>query len=147
MSLQCTASAHILYMTSRQSSSASCADFRTDYIELNGKCLLLHYQWLYGGTLQIFLQDEQQAMELVTTVVSSDKQQVGQWHPLFVTLPVRPGLHQVVIRATRTGLSSGGNSITGLAIDDLSVRYCTDYSKFSRLVCINLHTHQRTNIN
>jgi hypothetical protein len=138
------ASAHVLYLTSLISSSPTptCADATTEYVDITNKCLLLHYMWLYAGTLQIFVQDEGRGMHLVTSVTSSEQPHlIGQWRPLFVSLPARQGMHQIVIRALRTS-DKYGSGTTGVAIDDITVRYCTDFSKYKALLIPSLtHKH------
>lgn len=137
------ASAHVLYLTSLMSSSPTptCADATTEYVDISNKCLLLHYMWMYAGTLQIFVQDEERAMHLVTSVTSSEQPQlIGQWRTMFVSLPARQGMHQIIIRALRTS-DKYGRETTGVAIDDITVRYCSDFSKYEALLIPSLTHH------
>ncbi len=86
-----------------------------------------------GGDLPVWFAILQSMLlqETVKGNASYSIRATGRWRPLLVSLPTRQGLHQVVIRATRSPVSSDIGDRTGVVIDDLSVRYCSDYSKYS----------------
>jgi hypothetical protein len=118
----------VAYVLSTFSMPNSCAVMATDFIVTTGKCVQLFYQWLYSGTLNVYLVDEDGKAELVKSVSMSLQANYTsllsvKWSVLVVSLPASDYLKQVVIKVTR---SPYGQS--GVIIDDFNVRPCSDLS-------------------
>jgi hypothetical protein len=118
-----------------------CGYFAFDFINTTNKCLLFHYYWaglvpMRRSYFQIFLLGEDNELELVKEVVAP----LGtfqtynfhtDWTLLLFALPSRRGLHKIVIKGTLAGYAS--NYYTGLFLDDITIRPCTDFSELMRV--------------
>lgn len=94
-----------------------------------GRCLQLHYNFLYKGSLYVYLRNEERLFEtLVGTVVSADDADDNSaWRLLFLPLPATKTMQQVIIRAIRSTADEASG--TALAIDDITIRPCTDFRR------------------
>ena len=124
----------MLYLPIAFSDVNTCADAKTSYIILQGKCLQLNYMTLdqkTWGSIEVFLSDENLELEFVDriTFASLPQQVATQWQSWITRLPDREGLRQVIIKSIRPA-----NRYTGMAIDDLSIRPCPDFSKFPKIM-------------
>jgi hypothetical protein len=62
---------HVAYMLSTFTMPSTCAVMATDFIVTKGKCAQLFYQWLYRGTLSVYLVGEDGEAELMKSVSMS----------------------------------------------------------------------------
>ena len=121
---------HFLYLPVTFSTAVTCADFTTSYLITRGKCLQISYLAINDkiwGSIDVYLNDENLEKEFVGNIVFTGlpKLVANRWQSWIIRLPDRDGLRQVVIKGIRTA-----NQYTGMAIDDLSIRPCSDYSEF-----------------
>ena len=112
----------MLYLTSMETNLQSCALVVMDYINTTGKCLQLHYEWLSVGFLDVYLVGEDRQLELVTTVSYDQMGESATWNMLVAKLPTSENLKQIIIKGNRTT-----KGISGIALDDITVRSCSDY--------------------
>ena len=115
------------------SSTYSCADFKTSYIQTKGKCLLFQYLPIsiqISGYIQVYIRNEDLQMELIKSVNFSDLPTdfVSQWQNLIVKLPDSDELRQIIVKGVKAL-----NTFSGMAIDDFTIRPCSDLSKFRKL--------------
>ena len=115
-------------MPSKSETNPPCASFRTQFFNVSNKCLLFHYRWVYSGSMTIFLRNDDRDLEVLTNISSrADVQELsGTWHTLFLRLPLRKNLRQIVFKGNRIS-----GELSGVALDDLTIRPCTDFSKWS----------------
>ena len=114
------------------SAELSCADIRTSFIFISGKCLQLKYIQLREfsdiiGNIEIYLMNENWELTLVATVKLSYQANAGFkiWQILFVKLPDSKFLHQIIVKFVRLEFVFGG-----IYIDDLTIRPCLDFSTY-----------------
>ena len=96
---------------------------------MKGKCLLFNYHQINSktsGSIQVFLRNEDLHVELLKSVSFSDlpTDLADRWHKLIIKLPESNELKQVIIRGARIA-----NKFSGMAIDDLTIRKCSDLRK------------------
>ena len=108
---------------------STCADIQTSYINTTGKCLLFYFRWITTGALEIHLRSEDKHTEKIKELSSSTQSQqlAGSWQQVFIALPSSRILQQLIVKFVRPEYDSGIPS--GVAIDDLSVRPCSDFGK------------------
>ena len=125
----CAEGGHVLNFPTSVSTESTCADIQTSYINTTGKCLLFYFRWISTGSLEIHLRSEDKHMEKLKEFSSSvqSQQLAGSWHQVFIALPSSRILHQIIVKFVRPEYDSAIPS--GVAIDDLSVRPCSDFGK------------------
>ena len=121
---------HVLYLTSMETNLQSCALVVMDYINTTGKCLQLHYEWLRVGYLDVYLIGEDRQLELVTAVSYEQTRESFTWKTLVAKLPSSENLKQIIIKGIRTT-----NGTSGIALDDISIRSCSDYGDSLKFMC------------
>ena len=109
-----------------------CADVRTPFINTTSTCLQLKYLQLGDNTewkMDIYLRNEKLDMTLIKTLQYTSSVASGvlqraldTWQMLFLKLPDRKGLQQVLVKITRPA-----GKASGLGIDDLTIRPCSDF--------------------
>ena len=79
------------------------------------------------GSVEVYLRDENLDIEFIKslTFAGLSSSVAGLWQSWIIRLPDRDGLRQVIIKGIRPA-----NHYTGMALDDLSIRPCSDFSKF-----------------
>lgn len=98
----------------------------SDFMITANKCLLLHYMWLDVGYLFVYLVDEDLSKELIA--LHSNKNATlatHTWSTLFIALPTKKSLQRVVIVGARHY-----DGASGIIVDDMSIRPCSDFSKY-----------------
>ena len=109
----------------------SCVDFRTPYLNTTGTCLQFKYLQLYDDVewaIEIYLRNENLDIVLIKTIeysTSTSFEVARIWQMLFMRLPDSNNLQEVIIKIIRPA-----NEDSGLAIDDFTIRPCSDFSKF-----------------
>ena len=120
---------HVLNFPTSISFDNMCADIQTSYINTTGKCLLLNFRWITFGLLEIYLRSEDKRTTKIKELSSSTQPQklAGSWQHVFIALPSSRILHQLIVKFVKPETYSRIPS--GVAIDDLSVRPCSDFGK------------------
>ena len=112
------------------STNESCADIKTPYINVSDACLQFKYTPLYDDVqwiMEIYMQNEELDVTLIKTLQyskTSTTMAPVDWQLLFVKLPKSKGLQQVIVKITRQA-----GVLTGFAVDDFTLRPCSDFSK------------------
>ena len=120
---------HVLNFPATISFDSTCDDIQTSYIYTNGKCLLFNFHWITTGLLEIYLRSEDKRTEKIKELSSSTQSQklAGSWQQVFIALPSSRILHQLIVKFVKPKTYS--RIPRGVAIDDLSVRPCSDFGK------------------
>ena len=121
---------HFLFLPFLMPKTKSCADFKTPFMNVTGLCLQLQYTQLYKNIrweMEIYLRNEELEMNLIKFLKDSENisEDDAVWHTLLIRLPDRSDLQQLVVKIIRPI----GAVDSGLAIDDVTVRPCSDFSK------------------
>jgi hypothetical protein len=113
------------------SNDETCAEFRTDFLNVTNKCLKFYYRWISSAmyaTLRVYLRYEDQTLELIKEIPAPNIETASSiWNAVFVALPTRRGFQQIIVRFIRAAYMFMS---IDLAIDDLTVRSCADFGKF-----------------
>ena len=112
---------HVLNFPAAVSSFSMCADIQTSYLNTTGKCLFFNVRWITGGSLTIYLRSEDMLLKQIK-VLTPTKLLAGSWERILIALPNSNILHQLIIKFVKFTFT-----LSGIAIDDLSIRPCSDF--------------------
>ena len=118
----CLGEGHVLYLQSTMASPNSCALLITDYINTTGKCLSFHYRFLFYGSLIVYLMGEDRVPRSLLSVENNGGNFVQEWSFALVILPSNNDLQQIIF----LGLRSLAYRTSGIALDDILIRPCSD---------------------
>ena len=145
MSMFIAEAGHYLLLPLLTLTSESCADFRSPYINVSEACLQFKYTPLYEDVhwiMEIYMQNEELDVVSIKTLQYSEINAtvaIVDWQLLFIKLPKSTGLQQIIVKITRRA-----GVFTGFAVDDFTIRPCSDFSKLIVLyekknICIDFH--------
>ncbi|ELU13901.1 hypothetical protein CAPTEDRAFT_202545 [Capitella teleta] len=122
-----TLEGHYLNLQATNLRAGYTARFQTDYVEIDGTCLMLSYFVFNQVILNVILIDEELEEEQILELYPSHMEK-AKWETSYLEFS-QSGIHRVVIEATRVEYG-----ISGVGLDDVRLLPCVTFAEQKCLI-------------
>ncbi|ELU18155.1 hypothetical protein CAPTEDRAFT_229395 [Capitella teleta] len=122
-----TQEGHYLNLQATNLRAGYTARFQTDYVEMDGNCLMLSYYVFNQAILKVILIDEDLREEQIFELDTSHKEK-SKWETIYLEF-YQSGIYRVIIEATRVEYG-----ISGVGLDDVRLLPCETFAEQKCLI-------------